>query len=353
VSPMTPGLRVHDVHVFELMAEVGVVLLMFSVGIHFSIPDLMKVKWVALLGSPLGVVLSVALCLGVGWLMGWPVLQSLAVGCIVAVASTMVLMRLLMDRGEMDTEAGRVMIAITLVEDLVVVILTVLLPSLATEGGADYGQIAWRIGKAFLLLIPIAAAAWKLMPRLLARVEKTCNDEISLLLALTTCMVVAAVTEYVGLSLALGAFLGGMLLGSSEFVKKLEHQTAPLRDAFVAVFFVSVGMLIDPRTWGSAWQIILLLVGLVLAGKFLTWFGVVKLFRYPVSTSARVAIGLTQIGEFSFILAQVSQKAGLITPAIYNATLVASLVTILVNAMLFKVFLKVEPGGKRAVSAHA
>ena len=283
VSPLTPGLRVHDVHVFELMAEVGVVLLMFSVGIHFSIPDLMKVKWVALFGSPLGVVLSVGLCMGVGWLMSWPVLQSLAVGCIVAVASTMVLMRLLMDRGEMNTEAGRVMIAITLVEDLVVVILTVLLPSLASEGGADYGQIAWRIGKAFLLLIPIAAAAWKLMPRLLARVEKTCNDEISLLLALTTCMVVAAVTEWVGLSLALGAFLGGMLLGSSDFVKKLEHQTSSLRDAFVALFFVSVGMLIDPRTWGSAWQLILLLVALVLAGKFLTWFGVVKLFGYPVS----------------------------------------------------------------------
>ena len=165
VSPLTPGLRVHDVHIFELMAEVGVVLLMFSVGIHLSIPDLMKVKWVALIGSPLGVVLSVALCMGVGWLMGWPVLQSLAVGCIVSVASTMVLMRLLMDRGEMNTEAGRVMIAITLVEDLVVVILTVLLPSLVSEGGADYGQVAWRIGKAFLLLIPIAAAAWKLMPR--------------------------------------------------------------------------------------------------------------------------------------------------------------------------------------------
>ena len=349
VSPLTPGLRVHDTHVFELMAEVGVVLLMFSVGIHFSIPDLMKVKWVALIGSPLGVVLSVALCMGVGWLMGWPVLQSLAVGCIVAVASTMVLMRLLMDRGEMNTEAGRVMIALTLVEDLVVVILTVLLPSLASEGGADFGQIAWRIGKAFLLLIPIAAAAWKLMPRLLARVEKTCNDEISLLLALTTCMVVAAVTEAVGLSLALGAFLGGMLLGSSDFVKKLEHQTAPLRDAFVAVFFVSVGMLIDPRTWGSAWQIILLLVGLVLAGKFVAWFGVVRLFGYTTSTSARVAIGLTQIGEFSFILAQVSLKAGLITPAIYNATLVASLVTILVNAMLFKIFLKPE-GGSREVA---
>jgi monovalent cation:H+ antiporter-2, CPA2 family len=342
VSPLTPGLRVHDTHAFELMAEVGVVLLMFSVGIHFSIPDLLKVKWVALLGSPLGVVVSVALCMGVGWLMHWPVLQSLAVGCIVAVASTMVLMRLLMDRGEMNTEAGRVMIALTLVEDLIVVILTVLLPSLVSEGGADYGQVAWRIGKAFLLLIPIAAAAWKLMPRLLARVEKTGNDEISLLLALTVCMVVAAVTEAVGLSLALGAFLGGMLLGSSDFAKKLEHQSMPLRDVFVAVFFVSVGMLIDPRTWGSAWQVILLLVALVLAGKFVAWFGVVRLFGYTASTSARVAIGLTQIGEFSFILAQVSLKAGLITPAIYNATLVASLVTILVNAMLFKIFLKQE-----------
>lgn len=353
LSPLTPGPRVHDVHVFELMAEIGVVLLMFSVGIEFSIPDLLRVKWVALLGSPLGVLLSVGLGAGVGTLMGWPLRQSLAVGCIVSVASTMVLMRLLMDRGEMGTEAGRVMIALTLVEDLVVVILTVLLPGLATEGGADYGQVAWRICKALLLLIPIAAAAWKLMPRLLARVERTCNDEISLLLALTTCLVVAAITEAVGLSLALGAFLGGMLLGSSDFVKKLEHQTLPLRDAFVAVFFVSVGMLIDPRTWGSAWHIILVLVGMILLGKFAAWFGVVRLFRYPAGTAARVAVGLTQIGEFSFILAQVSLRAGLITPAIYNATLVASLVTILANATLFKILVKKAPPAKRAVVNQA
>jgi monovalent cation:H+ antiporter-2, CPA2 family len=346
LSPLTPGPRVHDVHVFDLMAEIGVVLLMFSVGIEFSIPDLLKVKWVALLGAPLGVLLSVAFGIGAGTLMGWPLLLSLAVGCIVSVASTMVLMRLLMDRGEMATEAGRVAIALTLVEDLVVVVLTVLLPSLATQGGADYGQVAWKIGKALLLLIPITAAAWKLMPRLLARVEKTCNDEISLLLALTTCLAVAALTEAVGLSLALGAFLGGMLLGSSPFVKKLEHQTLPLRDAFVAVFFVSVGMLIDPRTWISAWQIILVLLALILVGKFAAWFGVVWLFRYPVGTAARVAIGLTQIGEFSFILASVSLKAGLITPAIYNATLVASLVTILANATLFKIFLNKPPAMK-------
>ena len=353
LSPLTPGVRVHDVHVFDLMAEIGVVLLMFSVGIEFSIPDLLRVKWVALIGAPIGVLLSLLLGIGVGALLGWPFLQGLAVGCIVSVASTMVLMRLLMDRGELSTESGRIMITLTLVEDLVVVIFTVLLPGLATEGGADYGQVAWRISKAFLLMVPIAVAAWKLMPRLLARVEKTCNDEISLLLALTTCLAVAAITEAVGLSLALGAFLGGMLLGSSDFVKKLEHQTLPLRDAFVAIFFVSVGMLIDPSTWRAAWQVILILVGLIVVGKFGVWFGVVKLFGYSLSTAARVAIGLTQIGEFSFILAQVSLRAGLISTAVYNATLVASLVTILANATLFKIFVKKEPAGKSVVPAHA
>jgi CPA2 family monovalent cation:H+ antiporter-2 len=340
LSPLTPGPRVHDVHVFELMAEVGVVLLMFSVGIEFSIPDLLKVKWVALVGAPLGILLSVGLGIGLGTVMGWPLMQSLAVGCIISVASTMVLMRLLMDRGELGSESGRVMITLTLVEDLVVVILTVLLPGLSTSGGADYGQVAWRIGKALLLLIPIVLAAWKLMPRLLARAERTGNDEISLLLGLTTCLVIAAVTEAAGLSLALGAFLGGMLLGSSEFVKRLEHQTMPLRDAFVALFFVTIGMLIDPRTWLGSWEIILAIVGLVVVGKLVVWFGVVRLFGYPNDTAVRVGIGLTQIGEFSFILAQVSERSGLITTEIYHATLAASLVTILANATLFKLLLR-------------
>jgi CPA2 family monovalent cation:H+ antiporter-2 len=346
LSPLTPGPRVHDVHVFELMAEVGVVLLMFSVGIEFSIPDLLKVKWVALVGAPLGILLSVGLGIGVGTVMGWPLMQSLAVGCIISVASTMVLMRLLMDRGELGSDSGRVMITLTLVEDLVVVILTVLLPGLSTSGGADYGQVAWRIGKALLLLIPIVIAAWKLMPRLLARAERTGNDEISLLLGLTTCLVIAAVTEAAGLSLALGAFLGGMLLGSSEFVKRLEHQTMPLRDAFVALFFVTIGMLIDPRTWVGSWQIILVIVGLVVVGKFVVWLGVVRLFGYSNDTAVRVGIGLTQIGEFSFILAQVSQRAGLITTEIYHATLAASLITILANATLFKLLLKRAPAGR-------
>lgn len=339
LSPLTPGPRVHDVHNFETMAEIGVVLLMFSVGIEFSIPDLLRVKWVALAGAPLGILLCVGIGTAVGTLLGWPLVQGIAVGCIISVASTMVLMRLLLDRGELSSEHGRLMIALSLVEDLAVVILTVLLPGLSSSSGLGLPGIAWKIGRALLLLIPIALIAWKLFPPLLAYIERTCNDEISLLLALTICMVIAALTETIGLSLALGAFLAGLFLGKSAFTHKLERQTLSLRDVFVAFFFVTVGLLLNPGTWANSWRIILLLVGLILLGKFLVWTSVVRLFRYSMQTSLRVGIGLTQIGEFSFILAQVSLQAGLISPEIYHATLAASLITILANATLFK-FLK-------------
>ncbi|HEY2458305.1 MAG TPA: cation:proton antiporter [Candidatus Acidoferrum sp.] len=336
LSPLTPGPRVHDVHNFETMAEIGVILLMFSVGIEFSIPELLRVKWVALAGAPLGIIVSIALGTGVGALLGWPLVQGVAVGCIISVASTMVLMRLLMDRNEIATGAGRVMITLTLVEDLAVVILTVLLPGLSPSSDANFGQVAWKIGKALLLLVPIALAAWKLVPPLLAQVQKTCNDELALLVALAICMGIAALTEAVGLSLALGAFVAGLFLGTSPFTHKLAQQTISIRDIFVAFFFITVGMLLDPRTWISSWRIIAVLIALVLVGKFLIWSGVVRLFGYSKDTAFRVGIGLTQIGEFSFILAQVSLQAGLITNEVYHATLAASLITILANATLFR-----------------
>jgi monovalent cation:H+ antiporter-2, CPA2 family len=352
LSPLTPGPHVTDVHTFEVMAEIGVILLMFSIGIEFSIPDLLRVKWVALAGAPLGILLSIGIGAGVGTLLGWPLTQGIAIGCIISVASTMVLMRLLMDRGELSTEAGRVMITLTLVEDLAVVILTVVLPGISPTSNGDVGQLAWKIGKSLLLLIPIALAAWKLVPKLLARIEKTCNDEISVLLALTICLAIAALTEAVGLSLALGAFLAGLFLGSSQFTHKLAAQTQSIRDVFVALFFATIGMLINPHSWVASWRAILLLIALVLIGKFVIWFGVVKLFRYSNDTALRVGIGLTQIGEFSFILAQVSLHAGLISKEIYDATLAASLITILANASLFKL-LKPARAGTAALEAKA
>jgi CPA2 family monovalent cation:H+ antiporter-2 len=256
----------------------------------------------------------------------------------------MVLMRHLMDRGELGSYAGREMITLTLVEDLAVVVLTVILPGLSPSSHENFAHVGFRIAKSLLLLIPIAAAAWKSVPRLLARVEKTCNDEISLLLALTICLAIAALTEAVALSLALAV----LFLGKTSFTHKLEEQTRSLRDAFVALFFATVGMLINPQSWITSWRTILLLVGMVLVGKFVIWTGVVRLFRYSTGTAIRVGIGLTQIGEFSHILAQVSLSAGLISQQIYNA----SLVTILANATLFR-FVKPAATAKLKIPAPA
>ena len=336
LSPLTPGPRIHDVHTFEVMAEVGVLLLMFSVGIEFSIPDLLRVKWVALVGAPFGISLSIALGAGVGWLLGWPLLQGIAAGCIISVASTMVLIRLLMDRGELTSASGRVMIAITLVEDLVMVLLTILLPSLGAPSPAGSFAAVGKIGIAVLILAPFVAVAWRLVPTILARVGQTRNGELSVLLALAICLVVAAVTEAAGLSLALGAFIGGLLIGNSKFAHEFAQKTNPIRDAFVAFFFVAVGMLIDPRALFANWRLLAILVGLILVGKLAVWYGVVRLFGYPARIAGRAAAGLTQIGEFSFILAQVALHAGLIAKELYHATLAASLITIMVNTAVFK-----------------
>jgi CPA2 family monovalent cation:H+ antiporter-2 len=336
LSPLTPGPSVQDVHTFEVMAEVGVILLMFSVGTEFSVPELLRVKWVAIAGAPLGVCLSIGLGVGAGALLGWPLAQGAAVGCIISVASTMALMSLLKDRGEFSSEHGRIMVTLTLAEDLAVVILTVLIPRFGSSDDAGYLDVFLTIGKALLLLVPVIFASWKIVPRLMARAEKAGNDEISLLLALTVCMAVAAITEAAGLSFALGAFVAGLLLGGSDYAHRLAAKTLPIRDIFVALFFVTVGMLIDPRTWPSSWRLLLVLVALILAGKFAVWFGVLRLFRYPAKTALRVGVGLTQIGEFSFILAEVSQRSGLIGRDVYNAVLAASLITILANATLFR-----------------
>jgi CPA2 family monovalent cation:H+ antiporter-2 len=336
LSPFTPGLRIHDLKTFEVMAEIGVILLMFSIGMEFSIPALLRLKWIALVGAPLGLCLSIGLGVVAGKLLGWPLNQSIAIGCIISVASTMVLMSLLISRGELSSESGRIMVTLSLVEDLAVVFLTVMLTSLGSGGGASFLAIGWKVLKSILLLVPVVLLGWKFIPSLLRKVEKTSNDEISLLFALTICIVVAAISEAVGLSLALGAFVGGMLLGSSPYAHKLAHQTLPLRDIFVALFFVTIGMLIDPHSWLAEWRLILTMVALILVGKFVIWFGVVRLFRYRTQTAWRVGIGLTQIGEFSFILAQVSRHAGIITTGVYNATLAAALITILINASLFK-----------------
>lgn len=336
ISPFTPGPSIHDPRTFQVIAEVGVVFLMFSIGLEFSLEELASVKWVALIGGPLGIVLSALLGEATGWLLGWGAITGLVIGLIVSVASTMVLSRLLIDSGELQSQHGKVMIGITLVEDLAVVVLIILMPVLVSINPQHLLGVGRALGKAALILVPMGFLATYLVPRLLARIARANNKELFLLVLLAVCLGTAALTEAVGLSLALGAFAAGLIVSASPFAHRALDQLLPLRDAFVAIFFVTVGVLINPRAVLGHLQILFAILLLVVVGKFLVWTAVVKLFRYPWSTAVLVGVGLTQIGEFSFILVQVAHANQLVGDEFYYAVLAASLLSILTNAALVR-----------------
>ena len=336
ISPLTPGPSVSDIHTFELFAEIGVVLLMFSLGIEFSLKDLMGVKWIALVGGPIGIVLSTAMGMVVGSLLGWTPVAGAVIGMVVSPASTMVLARLLLDRGELHSRHGRIMIGITLVEDLAAVVLIILIPALGTMQGDRVLAVAKAFLTAGAILVPFFYLTSRILPQVLARVARTRNEELLLLVTLAVGLGAAAMTQAVGLSLALGAFLAGLLINQSDYAHEMLARMLSLRDAFVALFFVTVGVLIDLRVVVDNLALLAVLVGLVVVGQWAIWTLVCLLFRRPLSTALLVGVGLAQIGEFSFILVQVARQAGHVGDDVYSATLAASLVTILINAALVR-----------------
>jgi monovalent cation:H+ antiporter-2, CPA2 family len=335
LSPFTPGPAVTDVHRFELFAEIGVILLMFSIGIELSLRDLMRVRWVAMAGAPLGMALSIALAAGVGTLLGWPAVQGLVVGMVVSVASTMVMARLLIDRGELHSRHGRVMVGIALVEDMAVVVLIVLIPALGALDAGRLLAVGRALGSAALILLPFFYLAAKVMPRLFLIVARTQNEELFLLVALALAVGTAALTQALGLSLALGAFLAGLLI-NQDYAHHTVARLLPMRDVFVALFFLTMGALMNPWTVFENLSLLATIVGLVTLGNAAIWAAVVRGFGYPWPTAVTVGVGLTQIGEFSFIMIQVARNAGHVGAEVYNATLAASLITILLNAALMR-----------------
>ena len=336
ISPFTPGPHLSELHSFEVFAEVGVVLLMFSIGVEFSVSDLNRVKWVALIGGPIGILLMLGITIGTGRLVGWSMTQGIVIGAAVSVASTMVLARLLSDNGKMNTTFGRVMIGITLVEDLAVICMTVVLPVFGHSGDGNFWRAAWTLGRALLLLVPLVFLAIKVIPRLLRQVKLTCNQELFLLVAIAVCLGTAALAQAVGFSVALGAFLAGLSISGSEDLHDAHTQLVPLRDAFVALFFVSLGTLLDPKLLLDNLPLLGLMLLLILLGKFLVWTMLVWIFRYSFATAVAVATGLTQIGELSFVVVQVARSSGLVAENVFSAVIAASLISILLNVFVVR-----------------
>jgi CPA2 family monovalent cation:H+ antiporter-2 len=336
VGPFTPGPTIADPHPVHLFAEIGVILLMFTIGMEFSLGALLRLGRVAALGGPLGIVLVTLLTLGVGRLLGWGTAQSLVVGAALSVASTMVLMKFLLERGDLGSAHGQAVVGITLVEDLAVVVLTMLIPALAPSSGTDVASLGRGLVLGMAILVPIVGLARRAVPRLLVAVARTENEELLLLATVTLATATAALTVVLGLSHALGAFLAGVLISESPPAHRALDRILPIRDIFVAVFFVSVGMLIRPDSLVAQLGTVAAMVLLVTAGKLVVWAGIMRTAGYDWRTAFLAGLGLTQIGEFSYILGKVGLEHGVVTHAVYDAILGTSLVTILINAMTFR-----------------
>ena len=334
VSPFTPGPHLSDLHTFEVFAEVGVVLLMFSTGVEFSIPDLMRVKWVALVGAPVGILTMLGISIGVSKLVGISITEGAVIGASVSVASTMVLVRLLNDSGKMTATFARVMIGVTLVEDLAVICMTVVLPIIGGSGEGLFLKAVLTLGKALVLLIPLVFLAIKVIPRVLRRVKLMNSPELFLLIVIAVCLGTAALAQAVGFSVALGAFLAGLSISGSEDLHEADTQIVPLRDAFVALFFVSLGTLINPKVLFASLPLLGLMLLLIVVGKFLVWAAIVRIFRYSLKTAIAVAAGLTQIGELSFVVVQAARSAGMVSEDVFTTTIAASLISILLNVFI-------------------
>src|SRR6202167_1239186 len=344
ITPFTPGADLSDLHNCEVFADVHVVLLMLSIGVELSVPDLLGGKWIALGGGTLGIMLSIGLALGTAKLFGWSMIQGFVIGSTISVASTMVLARLLADRHAMGTSYGRVMIGITLVEDIAVVFMTVIIPIFSGPGEGRFARAAWTLGKAVLLLVPLVFLAMTVVPKILRAAARTKDQELFLLIAIAICLVSAGIAQALGFSVALGAFLAGLSISGAKDLHEAHTVLIPLRDAFVALFFVSLGTLVVPQVIIHHLQLLGVMLFLIVFGKFAIWTGVMRLFRYSIWTSIAVAAGLTQIGELSFILVEVARKSGLVGEEVFTATLAASLFSIFLNVFIVRGVLKwVEP----------
>lgn len=347
IGPYTPGF-VGDVHLAQQLAEVGVILLMFGVGLHFHLKDLLAVKGVAIPGAVGQSLVATLLTVVVFYMLGWPLKSGLVLGMAMSVASTVVLLRVLMDRDMLSTAHGHVAVGWLIVEDIFTVLALVLVPILApTPAGAEGEAVAssgsglmaigWALAKLTALVAIVLLAGSRVVPWVLAQVARLRSRELFTLtvLVLSVTIAVGSATIF-GASVALGAFLAGMVVAQSPVSHQAAADALPMRDAFAVLFFVSVGMLFDPSFLMQQPLMIASGVVIVLVAKPLAALAIVALLGYPARTALTVAIGLAQIGEFSFILAQVAHDHRLLPDEGQQVLIGTAMISITLNPMLFR-----------------
>jgi CPA2 family monovalent cation:H+ antiporter-2 len=334
IGPFTPGF-VGDREQIAVLAEVGVIFLMFALGIEFSLKELARSKGPAVGGTLLQLALIILSGVALGKLLGWPLIQSIFFGGVISISSTMVILKNLMGRDEAASNHGRLLLAMLIVQDLAVVLLMLLLPRLAGDASSAIIELAWVTIKALLFIGATLFLGARVVPRFMARVEALRSPELFLLTAVVLALGTASASALLGLSPALGAFLGGLMLTETEFDHRVIAELIPMRDLFATLFFVSVGMLIDVGFIArNLPQVIGLAIFIALA-KAASTFVALAPFRLGAKTTAFASLGMISIGEFNFVLAQMGRTSGAIPPELYNLILSSSLLTILATPGAF------------------
>lgn len=330
LGPYTGGMTITEIHDIERLAEIGVALLLFALGLEFSLKNLKPVKYIALIGTPLQIICTIAFGVAVGRMFGWDWKISLWFGSLISLSSTMVILKTLMNQGWLGTLSSKVMIGILIIQDLAVVPLMILLPQL-NNPAAGMEILALAAVKAALFLAAMFFFGTRLLPYLLKTIARLGSRELFILAITAIGLGVGYITYLVGLSFAFGAFIAGMVLSESDYGHQALSDIVPLRDLFGLLFFASVGMLLDPHFLLEHFTLILLLVIVVSVGKgcifaFLAW-----VFRYRNVIPLAVGLGLFQVGEFSFVLARIGVSTDSISSEFYNIFLTLAVVTMLLT----------------------
>lgn len=333
-----------DVHQVELLAEIGVVLLLFTIGLEFSISKLNQMRQLVLGGGSLQVLGTILLIGGGAWLLGLPPAQAVFFGFLLALSSTAIVLKILMDRGEIDSPQGRFAVGILIFQDLCVVPLMLLTPVLSGKEATSAVAILLVLGKVALTVTLIFSLSRLVVPRLLFEVVKMRSPEVFIISIILICLGTAWATSQIGLSLALGAFLAGMVIAESEYSHQVLTNILPLRDGFISLFFISVGMLMDVRTLLNHPLEVAGTLSAILIVKTVVVVGSVLVLGYPLRVAVLVGCALAQVGEFSFVLSRVGWEWGLITPQLNQYFLSASVISLLLTPFAIHISPKLAGG---------
>ena len=335
IGPYGLGL-IKDVHAIEVLAEIGIVLLLFTIGLEFSLRRIAEMRRIVLIGGGFQVALTTLLVAGAAYWLGRSINQSIFFGFLFALSSTAIVLKSYIDRAEVDAPHGRAGVGILLFQDLSIVLMMLMVPVLGGREGSSPGRIALTLGTALTAIAIIIFAARKFVPFLLHHIVRLRSPEVFIIFIVLMSLGTAWLTSQFGLSLALGAFIAGMVLSESEYSHQIVADILPFRDVFNSLFFVSIGMLLSLSALVSDLPIVLAWVGALTLGKALVVLAAVRLLGYSLRISTMTALGLAQIGEFSFILAKAGLPEGLLSGGDYQRFLAASIISMIVTPFLIK-----------------